>query len=173
MSRYYEVISEEDLKEKLNKLSGVLEEYSSTCFNVGEIIEKLGKDIKVRFDLENTYDSAELHFKLVGFQVLDGMPFWGFAAGGDWENPVFFIAYWDGKKIRGYVPTEGNPFNRTTMQAYGNDEAADAKDYFKRGLLTKEQSEKYEEGEFIYDLQNEDFDWEAIKKDIKERIKPR
>ena len=42
-------------------------------------------------------------------------------AGGDWESPICFIIYWDGKSLRGYVPTKGNVFNKKTKAAYGNE----------------------------------------------------
>lgn len=45
--------------------------------------------------------------------------------GGDWEHPVLFIVYNDGKQFRGYILTEGNTFNRLSKTAYGNDEASD------------------------------------------------
>ena len=38
---------------------------------------------------------------------------------------MFFIIYWDGKKLRAYVPTDGNPWNTDTKEAYGNDEEKD------------------------------------------------
>ena len=40
--------------------------------------------------------------------------------GGDWEIPVLFFIYWDGKKFRGYIPTKGNTFNRKEKRSLGN-----------------------------------------------------
>ena len=42
---------------------------------------------------------------------------------GDWEVPMYFILYWDGKELRGYIPTEGNPWNTDEKAAYGNNES--------------------------------------------------
>ncbi len=43
-------------------------------------------------------------------------------AGGDWESPLYFAFYYDGKKFRAYMPSDSNVYNRTTKQAYGNAE---------------------------------------------------
>jgi hypothetical protein len=42
-------------------------------------------------------------------------------AGGDWEAPLLYVLYWDGRELRGYVPTKGNPFNTDTKTAYGSE----------------------------------------------------
>ena len=52
---------------------------------------------------------------------------------GDWESPLVAIIYFDGKKLRGYVPKDGNTYNHRTKKAFGNDrknDAADAKKQF-------------------------------------------
>jgi len=65
----------------------------------------------------------------MGIRTLpNGMIYAGIMAGGDWECPVFWIIYWDGKRLRGYVPTDGNPYNTDTMEAYGNNPEADGRD---------------------------------------------
>ena len=46
-------------------------------------------------------------------------------AGGDWECPILFFIYWDGKHFRGYIPTYGNAFNRKLKRAFGNDDDED------------------------------------------------
>jgi hypothetical protein len=97
----------------------------------------VAKDLKVRFDFENWYYTAEpgLEDPLIGYCTLgNGLTFLGCSAGGDWEYPVWFCIYWDGKKLRAYVPTEGNPFNTTTKQAYGTNSnlEKDRKNFAKR-----------------------------------------
>jgi hypothetical protein len=47
--------------------------------------------------------------------------------GGDWEDSILFMVYWDGKEFRGYIPEKGNRFNRDTNEAFGNNEEADKK----------------------------------------------
>lgn len=75
---------------------------------------KMFDDIaKVNFSLEN--------IKCTGLEVLEnGLAVLKFQAGGDWEVPVFFVVYYDGKKIRGYVPLKGNTYNPKTKSALGN-----------------------------------------------------
>lgn len=143
----------------------------------------LRKDVKVRFDGEN-FD-AERGFSnsgehLSGFHTLDnGLTFLGCESGGDWEHPVFFVVYWDGKKIRAYVPTDGNPWNTDTKEAYGNNHGLDFRNAVKRypemysGLLEELEAE-------AEDLDDDDppsivrddvgFEWDKIKADIKGRI---
>lgn len=86
------------------------------------------KDLKYDFDYENFTIETDFDVdnKYVGFQTLDnGFTFLGFWAGGDWQIPVFGIFYYDGKKLRAYIPTRGNVVNRKSMSAFGNDEEAD------------------------------------------------
>ena len=49
-----------------------------------------------------------------------GIPYQLFNAHGDWEIPVYFMVYYDGKKIRVYVPTVGNTWRQDLKQALGN-----------------------------------------------------
>lgn len=109
------------------------------------------KDLaKCRFDCENLDDDKEYVYdmkkggytdkltndpmnKVMGYNTLpNGLTFRGFSAGGDWEYPVFWIVYWDGSKLRGYVPEQGNPWNTDTKEAYGNDEKGDLENAKKR-----------------------------------------
>jgi hypothetical protein len=90
--------------------------------------EKVRKDIgKVEFDFENYEFEPDNAYAgsgpIVGWRTHEnGLPYFGVIAGGDWELPVFFIVYWDGKELRGYVPTDGNTWNTDTKKAYGNGE---------------------------------------------------
>lgn len=43
-----------------------------------------------------------------------------FLAGGDWEQPLLVILYWDDKSYRGYIPLKGNVINLKTKSAFGN-----------------------------------------------------
>lgn len=125
------------------------------------VLPQVKKDIsKIQFDFENSFIEPEDwmgHINLVGFHELH-IPFLGCMAGGDWEEPVFFIIYHDGKKFRGYVPVCGNVFNRDTNEAIGNDEDADYE------FLAKE------EVEYIPEETELDYHWPSIKKDILFRI---
>ena len=125
------------------------------------VLPQVRKDIlKIQFDFENSFIEPEDwmgHINLVGFHELH-IPFLGCMAGGDWEEPVFFIIYHDGKKFRGYVPICGNVYNRNTNEAIGNDEEADYE------FLAKE------EIEYIPEETELDYHWPSIKKDILFRI---
>ena len=79
----------------------------------------------VSFNTENTEYSG--HYRsfpnALGVQVTDnGMPYLALSSGGDWEYPVFYIIYWDGEQLRGYVPEEGNVYNKTANKAFGNED---------------------------------------------------
>jgi hypothetical protein len=92
--------------------------------SLAELTAQVTKDVsKVYFSSENFGCFPEQGYNNeLGFHTLDNdFTYLGCMGGGDWEFPVFYIIYWDGKKLRGYVPTDGNMFNRSTMMAYGND----------------------------------------------------
>ena len=131
---------------------------------------QIEKDIKVRFDFENfecTKENASRYEDLVGFRTLsNGLTFLGCMAGGDWEVPVFFVVYSDGKKLRGYVPKSGNLWNYTTKRAFGDDEAVDAKAAAKQWPNLEFKDEVY-----VDDIPAPDID--AIKADILKRITPK
>lgn len=158
MSRFFAPISIPELRKKIEAFAD-----DNGDFSYHILKEKLDKDLKVEFDLENTDAEGDM----CGYKTLKdtGMTYLGVTAGGDWEHPVFFVVYWDGKKIRGYVPTNGNPWNTTTKQAYGNDDAADLKDAKKRWPQEYVGVENFDSAQC-------DFDWNTIKHDIIGRIKP-
>jgi len=82
------------------------------------------KDLsKVHFDCENFNSSpvGSRYDKIMGYHTLyNGLTFLGCSAGGDWEWPVFFIIYFDGKKLRAYIPKDGNICNYKAKYAIGN-----------------------------------------------------
>jgi len=85
---------------------------------------------KVEFSTENleiTSRRAYCGAKIIsGFQKLgNGLTYLGITAGGDWELPIFFIIYYDGLKLRAYIPKNGNTWNHRTKSAFGNGEDCD------------------------------------------------
>lgn len=50
------------------------------------------------------------------------------SAGGDWEEPVRYIIYHDGRGLRCYIPNQGNTFNPEYKTAFGS-ESERTKDY--------------------------------------------
>lgn len=172
MARYFAKISVKDFKDKID-----LEIQKQTNFgdspNWAKLTDIIIKDLsKVEFDTENISTEDDYGWKnnknLLGYHQLDnGMVLLGCNCGGDWEQAIYFCIYWDGKKLRGYIPTKGNTWNTITKQACGNDDRADAK--FKCKIL----GEKYEDGADYQDfLQNNmlNFDYKLLEEDIKERI---
>lgn len=115
----------------------------------------------MKFNLEN--------LKIKGYYDDNGFVYLEAFGGGDWELSVSFIVYWDGKKLRGYVPTKGNPWNFSTKEAYGNSETLDAKDAKKRYPEIFQDDEDLDLDVIVTSL-NSDFD--LMRKDISERILP-
>ena len=92
------------------------------------LISDVTEDLKaVQFDEENfEWEAGEGYSGgTTGFHTLpNGLTFLGITAGGDWESPLFYIIYWDGDKLRAYVPTDGNHWNTDTNTAYGSESEA-------------------------------------------------
>jgi len=167
----------------LDVLEEKMDEVGSTrdCLDLPQVKKDLAK---VEFDFENEdCNNGCNHIKY--FQVApNGLPYWGMDAGGDWEVPVFFIIYWDGKKLRGYIPTEGNTWNTDTKSAYGNamDYTYDADHKYVDVSPTSDQINiKKRWPELFKDVAEEDIENDdcprcdpiLILKDITERIFPR
>jgi len=147
----------EFIMKKMRKIDEETEFDFEEGFDIYDLIDafpKIEKDIfKIDFDMEN-YDIEKED--LIGFNTIEEFSFLGVSAGGDWEMPVFFLLYVDHKNtLRGYVPTEGNVFNKKTKAAFGNDEEEDEKEAKKQGFNNYEDME---------------FDWNKLKEDIKNRI---
>lgn len=164
MSRYFAPISIDEFKKKVEAAFYDEEE----GFKHYELKDKLKSDMKVNFDFEN-FEYPDSHFgpkPVMGYRTLpNGMTLLGMCAGGDWEHPVYFCLYWDGKKIRCYIPTEGNPWNTDTKEAFGNDDEKDLKNAKKRWPEEFKDATEVDSGDF-------EFDFAAIEKDIMERVQP-
>jgi hypothetical protein len=163
MARSFAEISVPDLERRVRAVMG-------DC-GMAPLVGHLGRDVKVSFDLENqAFGPADFGPEgLMGLRRTDyGLTYWGLAAGGDWEHPVFFIAYWDGRRLRGYVPTRGNPWNTRTRKAYGNDDAADRIDAARRWPERRLLDPAVE-----FDAADLDFDPAAIAADIRGHLLPR
>lgn len=77
------------------------------------MFDKLQKDLsKVDIDFENFEIKENIKMSEKGFPYLEGI------CGGDWQIPIKFYIYWDGKDLRGYIPTKGNTFNSKTKEAF-------------------------------------------------------
>lgn len=133
MSRFTEIITLDKFKDICLQKLGV----GTDEFDPYEFPETLVKDLsKVNFDFENwnigdadpgyeKYPSSHDGFAgyPCGFKVLgNGMPALFVNAGGDWEHPICFCIYWDGKKLRAYIPSDGNVYNKEQKCAFGSEE---------------------------------------------------
>ena len=194
MPRYFAPISEKDLIDKILNAWVKHEDYNifdkddfgklsyRTPFN--ELTPTITKDIKVSFGTDNVnfedrldspYESVKDDF--LGVKTLDnGMTYFGIQSASDEEIFLYFIIYWDGKKLRGYVPKDGNTWNTKTNQAYGSDDD-DIKNIIERcpdlwNALPKEEQDGFLNYGDIDDLDIK-ADKEKIRKDIKERILPK
>lgn len=100
----------------------------------------LYKDIwctKYKFDTENVECRG-------GIKMSNkGVPYLLCCAGGDWECPVCFIVYFDGSKIRAYIPLKGNAINRNTHAAFGGDTEKDAPFIAKEFGISEEEAKQY------------------------------
>lgn len=135
---------------------------------------QIGTDFKgIRVDWEN-------HDIINDIRTTNGIPYYLCYAAGDWEAPVYFIVYYDGKKIRVYVPHKGNTWRSDTKQALGNLTMPDyAKKYntvtddeyvfkmlIKQGDIEKDEFEKVPAG-----IANKvEADKDAIIKDFSEHV---
>lgn len=170
MPRFFVPITIEDLKAKID---AIRKEKAREDEYLADIPREWSKNIekdlaKVEFDFENCdLDGSEFGGEWCGYHTLDnGLTFLGVKAGGDWELPIFFIVYWDGKNLRAYIPTEGNPWNTTSKQAFGNDPDADYENAKKRWPEIIG-DKKAEDMEGSLDME---FNSEEAFKDIQERI---
>jgi hypothetical protein len=167
MSRNFVRITVKELKEKIEAHS----EDDGKYLDYRRLTPTVEKDLdKVQFDTENIAILGGRNDKdFLGYHTLPNkMSYLGVYAGGDWENPVFFIIYWDGQKLRGYIPEDGNLYNTTTKQAYGNNEEADLKNARKRWPDDKELQKATKDNFDVSYLDN--YDFKAMKDDIMARI---
>ena len=160
-------ITEEEFDEIISKLKNKAEKlgYCVDCTYGGkyawiassafyEVFSKARLDVsKIDFDFENFEIDDTI------FVTSQGVPYLQCLAGGDWEIPIRFFIYYDGKTMRGYVPTKGNPFNRKAKSAIGNtDEGKNNDNVFILKELFSNVPE-YDDDEFEEDL----FDnWDLI-----------
>lgn len=133
MSRYAKIIPMAEFQKKIQRLLE-LDDFPY------EMSTKITQDLsKINFDWENynignadpDYEQYPEDFSgyagyPCGFETLEnGMPVFFINAGGDWEHPICLCLYWDGKALRGYIPEEGNVFNKKERCAYGSEEDMD------------------------------------------------
>jgi hypothetical protein len=128
MSRKAPIITLDELKLKMSKY---IKSYDDPTYGDDEEFPwnlpsiAIDNDLtKIEFDFENCCigeNNENYEGYPCGYKVLpSGIPVLLVNAGGDWEFPICFALYFDGKSIRGYIPTEGNVFDKKNKSAYGN-----------------------------------------------------
>lgn len=121
----------------LEEFEDIFGDFENIAIDNPDTIHVLAKrDIKnLEFDGENIDISNDFSWnadKLIGYHRLDnGLCFLGVGAGGDWEQPVFHLYYFDGEHVRAYIPVRGNVFNGDVLAAYGNYPVSDNEYYAK------------------------------------------
>lgn len=81
----------------------------------------ISKDIKFAIDCENILTACDSDDDRLGMQTCKDLTYYALAMGGDWEIPVFMIIYYDGKKLRAYIPSYGNLVNLDCKCAFGSE----------------------------------------------------
>lgn len=172
-------ISKQELKNKILTKGKKLgadssEDWRKLYDAVQEIIYKdpvIKKDLsKINFDTENL-DVDGMDIDYTGFYTLEnGFTFLLCVGGGDWEQSLGFIIYYDGEKLRAYIPTLGNTFNLKKKCAYGSeDDGLDGFDHLRnfiievKGSITQQEEQEIEYGDYNVDL-------DLFKEDIMHRI---
>lgn len=138
----------------IHNIIGTDYEYTDTVFS------KLWEDIE---KVEGLRGAENYEMKEIAITE-SGVPYVIIMAGNDWEEPALYMIYWDGKKLRGYVPTYGNCFNRKTKSLFGNDDEMDAE------FLAKELKNIFLEDETFYSTYRLTFDIDKCKEDFEHRI---
>ena len=155
------------------KCKNAIDFLKSNNFRSGKITKRVEKDLmKVQFDEENLEWEEGEGFSgtkaITGFHILpNGLTYLGVTAGGDWEIPLFFIIYYDGERLRGYIPKDGNHWNTKTNTAYGSESES-----FSKVEYDEEDANANVKERFGVNLVEElgDMDTDKILADIQNRI---
>lgn len=143
--RYFFPISAKELSQRINEqirenneLARKKDAKAPITFEFKYLSEQITSDLRVEFEDDNEiFESKTLknynYKNIVGLHTLkNGLTFQGILSGSDFQPAVFYIIYFDGRKLRAYVPTEGNLWNTDTLQAYGYDIKEDQINILKR-----------------------------------------
>lgn len=192
----YKRMAKDEFKERIEKEINekISEGYKETIVNLPinqklmYILEELkyngksSEDLdKVEFDLENINPFVTIQEK-TEFDLIDDFHYIGFEAGGDWEHPVYFIIYIDqNSEVRGYIPEDGNIYNKKLKSAFGNNDEREGFSYttFKYERIEYNDSDAAKEQFGLKDLEDDyfdpndhsiDFDYEKMTAEIKSKL---
>lgn len=140
------------------------------------------KDMKYIFDSEDIEVLQSENNAIIGFFTFEnGLTILGTLMEG-WGSPVSVIFYYDGKNIRGYIPTYGNNINVDFKTSFLMEQESPNYDtivskYKESGLINKNEKEfdvseiylrKY--GISLEEFNEDNINWNAVKEDIITRI---
>jgi hypothetical protein len=98
------------------------------------VTKTIYKDLsKVEFEWENC-DKVDDHGDNGYIEPVEGLHTQLMYVGGDGEMPIHFALYWDGKELRAYVPSKGNPWDKEEKiawdyETWAEDKTKDPLDY--------------------------------------------
>lgn len=181
-------IKEEDMKEGDEywdeEMKELEEDFAKDDFHKVIYLDCLKKDLEKLddfFGAENSFTEPNdgwLQDVPSGFITLEnGLTCLICHAGNDYQQPIAFVVYPDGNKLRAYIPKKGNPWNWKTKELFSGNEDDDFEQMSKQILdpeLLSEFKTKYETNQFEIEHDRKYLvSWEAMKQDILERIKIR
>ena len=159
---YYMKYDENDVNDVCEALAFTI--MSLYSYNSNYYICKDFKNIK--FDNENT--------EVIKFHDENEYPYIVASSGGDWEIPVIFIIYWDGKKIRVYIPKKGNTWRFDTKSALGNYDGDESYPSDEKYVYLHSDEHLYnyddDEDEEYVDICDVDYDLESCIEDFEARV---
>ena len=121
---FFDPESEDECEKNYGHMYVLDKHVGSALMECVELENKIFKDLsKVQFDWENC-GCEPCNDDPCGFWTTSsGIPTLGCYAGGDWEDPVYFVLYPEtATTIRAYLPKDGNTWNIKTKTAFGNDD---------------------------------------------------
>lgn len=171
--KYFARITIDELKIKIEKDYKIRTTESNLDTVLSTLTRQIIKDINIKFSNENCgYEKDGLRFEeeIIGYNTLrNGLTYLGCWSAGDWESPVFYIIYFNGKKLRAYVPKNGNTWNTLTREAYGNNAVKDIKNINERW---PEYLEDYDDPDDFEASNAPDWDEKEIIKELEEKFQP-
>lgn len=128
MPRYAPTMPQDDLRRMIVDKAirnDYLEDYGNGDTATSDITRMVSMLLEEHLDAVQK-DWSKIDFSTENMDVIgekatpDGIPYLQIRAGGDWETALVCIIYFDGKKLRGYVPKDGNSYNHGAKAAFGN-----------------------------------------------------
>jgi hypothetical protein len=129
MARFYKEIDKETFLKKVQDVMKSEDENGNDKYPY-VLPKPIEKDLKkVNFSFENYKwfdDTSGFSDYPIGYkEIAPNFHIFFTHAGGDWEYPICFIFYWGDDKLRAYIPSDGNAWNKKEKCAYGSEKDYD------------------------------------------------